>query len=557
MKTVKKILMVVFCLVLSASLLAGCAGCGNNNQDIPDDGRPSATTTVVKFWGWGDETEVGVFKELVDKFNKENGMNIEVRYTQKPSDGYDDNMQFTLNGSSAPDVFYVGDGKIKTWADLGFLRPIDDYVNKSEVLNVDDIWPTALQRYRYNVDTTTSLPTDPLYGLPKDIGPTVIYYNADAFASVGVTVISLNEADVAGFNDGTKNDALGKSKADYGITSAVPASGYFELDGKKIFNNKIAMTWEESVELSKLLTKSYNASSPTDYGYFTEWWFSYGWSVGGNCIEMDADGNWKFTLGDTTKNYKVNEGQSLTVGGATYNAGEIVSYLDKSRLTADDKAKCVELPSIKEAFTEFCRLSASKNFDVSGEGDYGYAVTPNPNTISTDGKVGYFTNRKVAMLVDGRWTVTNLRKNAKFNWDVAPLPKHKDGIEAGHSGSMALGMWSKTKVPNAAYKFIEFIASETGQAAQAATGFNIPNQKSLAATDVFLQPDQSPKNAEIFLRAAEVQKAGDWAFLRTSEWIDEWAGVLNNDVRNGNKTLNQFFNEVTARTNKKLLEYTN
>ena len=70
----------------------------------------------------------------------------------------------------------------------------------------------------------------------RDIGPTVIYYNETYFNEAGVTVISVAADDLEDFNNGEK-DSRGKTKADYGITGEVKEKGYFELDGKKWFNN--------------------------------------------------------------------------------------------------------------------------------------------------------------------------------------------------------------------------------------------------------------------------------------------------------------------------------
>jgi hypothetical protein len=66
-----------------------------------------------------------------------------------------------------------------------------------------------------------------------------------------------------------------------------------------------------------------------------------------------------------------------------------------------------------------------------------------------------------------------------------------------------------------------------------------------------------PRNSKIFIRAAEVQGAGDWWYLTDNAWIDDWAGVLNGDVRNGVKSMTEFFNSKQfADTYGKLLNYT-
>lgn len=518
-KIIMKKLMTCVVAVLMTVTLFAFAACGPRKSPVAEDG-----SKIVTFWGWGDPEEVKVFKKLVNDFNATHKGKIKVAYEQKPGDSYSSATIQALQGRTSPDVVYVGDGDLKQWVSLNVLTPLDDYLDVSEEIDPDDIWPSALQRYRYDVETQQSRPTDPIYAVPKDIGPTVIYYNENAFKEVGIEIISIDADKIEAYNRANGKNYLKK--------------GYYELDNGqlvdpessahgavKVFNNRIAMTWEENVKLSKLLTKSYNKASPTDYGYFTEWWFSYGWSVYGDCIKFDeASGKWKFSLGDETVLKNEN--------------GE-------------------DMPTMREAFTHFVSLSQPKTTDVDGNGTMGLAITPTPDTLSTIGKSGYFTSGKVAMMVDGRWATVTYRENIKnFTWNVAPLPKAEKGVEAGHSGSVGMGIWAKSKVKDEAWKFCEYIAGATGQSAQAATGFNIPNQKSIANTEVFLQSDKLPKNASIFLKAAEVQRAGDWAYLPDGLWIEEWAPVLNGDVRNGKKNLTQFFADVTNATNISLAKYT-
>ena len=241
--------------------------------------------------------------------------------------------------------------------------------------------------------------------------------------------------------------------------------------------------------------------------------------------------------------------------------------------------KLNKLPSQREAFTEFVRLAAKTTTvvdTVNGVNLMGYGVTPTPSSIGSDaGKTQAFVQGEIGMLVDGRWDVTYFRdpqSGINFTWDVCPLPMYREydadgfgaernvtvhGIEAGHSGSVGLCINKNSKLAAAAWKFIEFVASEEGQSAQAAKGFAIPLQQELANTEVFLQSDAMPRNSEVFIRAAEIQGAGDWWYLTDNAWIDDWAGVLNGDVRNGKKTMTEFFNsDAFNSTFDKLLKYT-
>ena len=201
---------------------------------------------------------------------------------------------------------------------------------------------------------------------------------------------------------------------------------------------------------------------------------------------------------------------------------------------------------------EFVRIGQKSTVEVES-GLKGYGICPSPTSLGGDsGKTAAFAKGNLGMLVDGRWNVVNFRKqmDGKYLWDVAPLPQYKEydengditvhGIEAGHSGSVALCINAKSTKKNAAWKFAEFIGGKTGQTAQAESGFAIPSQKELANSEVFLQSNQNPKNSIVFVRAAEYETPGDWWYLEDKKWIDDWAGVLNGDVRNGNKTLSEF-----------------
>ena len=97
----------------------------------------------------------------------------------------------------------------------------------------------------------------------------------------------MEEGEIAPYNaqNGTSYLARG-----YYVYDEAPASGLLTKNGKYyVFNDQIPMSWDELLEIAELFTKSYNASSPTNYGFFNEWWFSFGWGVGGDCLEWDEE----------------------------------------------------------------------------------------------------------------------------------------------------------------------------------------------------------------------------------------------------------------------------
>ncbi len=600
MKKLIRFLSIAICLILVVGVFAACKPAPKEDIEIDDEGniRPSDKVSNVEFWFYGDTVEEEVFQSLVDSFNKANEGVIKVSLITKSSNNYEDAVRQALSGSKL-DVFYVGDSGYKSYAEAGLLLDITDYMATSKVYDVNTMWDTVVTRYKYDVNTKLSnTETGRYYGVPKDIGPTVIFYNETHFKQAGVTVLSVAAEDLDKFNAGAA-DARGNTKAQLGITGTVKEKGFFYDNGKMFFNNQVPMSWEETNELAKIVQTEQRKTNDVAYGYFTEWWFNYGWTVGGDCIEYipTTDPNYNggyydFTLMDGTKNYIVADDvtEGVTVNGVKYNAGEIIEYKDKLGLTSvptagadyskeisaevlrlKEQGKLNELPSQREAFTEFVCLGSKEGKlvdEFDGVQYKGYGITPSPSSIGTDaGKTNEFVYGNISMLVDGRWNVTNFREQMTDEWDVAPLPMYKEydaegnitvhGVEAGHSGSVGLCINKNSQVPTAAWKFIEYIGGTEGQTLQAEAGFAIPLQKDLANSEVFLQSDKDPKNSIVFVRAAEIQQAGDWWYLSDKKWIDDWAGVLNGDVRNGDKTMTEFFNSYEYQsTFEKLLSYT-
>lgn len=77
------------------------------------------------------------------------------------------------------------------------------------------------------------------------------------------------------------------------------------------------MNWDEIEDLARLLSiaqnknnlnrKAGDRSVATTYGYYTEWWFNYGWSVGGDCLQdLTGEGTWAYGLADWSRKLQSN-----------------------------------------------------------------------------------------------------------------------------------------------------------------------------------------------------------------------------------------------------------
>jgi multiple sugar transport system substrate-binding protein len=393
---------------LSVALLMGSLiGCGNGSQKSSSNtGNASKTEgeVTIQFAGWGDPSEKEVFTKLVKAFEDKNPT-IKVDYLHIPSGDYVGKMNTILAGGNAPDVLYVPDGDFGRWVSQDLLLPIEDFVNASGI-DTADMWDSGLARYRYDGAANGQ---GELYALPKDIGPTVLYYNKDLFTKMNVP-----------FPD-----------------------------------SETPMTHEQLLDTAKKLTVS-DKGKTTQYGMGPIWWEGF---VLGNGGKFLSDNKQEF------------------VG----NSQEVIDAL---QLAAD--------------------LS-----NVHG-------VVPSSSALKDMNDGEMFKTGKLAMMITGRWMVPEFRKLG-FDWDVAPLPTNKWG---GTSGSIGLAIYSKTKQVEASYKLVEFLGGPEGQKEQSLMGFSIPSFKSMANTDVFLQPDQKPEHAEVFIKAVESQVAGPWTNLPNAKWFD-------------------------------------
>lgn len=624
----RKIISVLLTGALTLSLVS-FTGCGKDSaskaKDITfdDNGDIVASSgTVINVWTYCDGDEEARTNELCAAFNeKYKEYNITAKFTPYASSSWETKMKATLSSSTGPDVFIASDQYYKQWATLGYMENLDPYIESdNESMNMEaeiaDMFQGNVGRYLYDVDTTTDDgPNAHYYGLPKGTGATAIYYNKTYMENAGINIISVYEEEMDSYNaqNGT----------------SFPKKAYFQSeDGKWYFNNRIPMNWEECADLATKL-QAVNKAKGCEYGFLTSWWFNYGFSVGGSCIqhlESDDpaynDGYYTFTLADSTVNYKANE--DIMVNGNSYAAGTVVSYEDKFYLDDAVAAKCDVLPSQRRAFSEYMSLAGQKDSDhyytgqkgvtdifwelvpykLAGGGQagiekndsimkenvngylpaageaygseqvtiYNKGISPNPSTFSTDGRISYFYNGKVAMCVEARASVQDCRDAMTDEWDVAPMLVYREydennqavvsGIEGAHSGSTAWCIWNKSQVKNAAYLFVKFAAGEEGQRILCQAGTIIANQESVAEEMVKADVDagKSPANLEIFSKGAEYQTPGDWWFLKDGDWIDAegcWANYLNQTVRNFKATIPAFYttNDYLG-TFEKLLKYT-
>ena len=605
----KRIVSVLCAILLVITVGGGLVGCGGGS------GRLKQVLLVCD----GGLTETAVMTKLKDEYNRTQGPKdgVKLEFRQK-GDDYQMYVQSTAKGRNAPDIILVNDRFFKLWTgNFGILANLTELSEQYGIdLGLDNLYSQGMERYHYNIANNTSNDDDPIYGVLRDVTPTILYYNKTAFERLGIICISAYEDEITqdyvdafnaehnltGANAVTVNNLKRGFYRQYADSNGQYLNGVHgwvkPYDGEvMVFNNRIAMSWDEQEDLDRIMSKVYNDNVKlnTTYGHYQWWWFNYGFSVGGDCIEdVTGNGDWVFTVGDNVPNFIVADNvESVTVGQNTYTARETIGYRDRVKLNdalvtsllangstldasyltqqvldLEAEGKLKRLPSQQTAFARWVMLAQNRSYqDQYGTG---LQVSPIPSESTITGQAGMFTSQEVAMLVDKSETfltidnaVKRMTGDAKFEWDIAPLAVYKEynadgtvkvsGNPAGASDSNALSINAYSSKKKESMLVLKWLTSEAAQDIIAEASFTLPNNPNSAVKYVATRSD---KNLSIIADAALYQTPGDWWYMPDRNWIEEtWALALNNEVRNQKMTLTDFFEQYIPIGNTALQRY--
>lgn len=617
----KKVLCLAMASALSVSALTACGG---------NKGKANE----VNFWIYGTDSQLEMYYQLAEAFNNSYGAanGITVKATEVLAAGYMGTVTNLMGSSTAPDVILAEDADYKKWIIGNYIADISDIDTVYTDIELGDISNAVIDRLHYNVTTNTSNTSDPLYAMPVESRPTALYYNKGLMEKAGIIVISVDEDKLEAWNKNEIADNYGKKKSDYEKLANinVPAKGYYRSENPyffdelsegwvkpdvaggevMVFNNRIAMNWDEVEDLGMYFSASYNPGQNgrsefgTTYGYFTETWFNYGWSVGGDCLyDLTGQGDWNFGLLDPNPNYIVKEGKTFTGRtGTVYQAGETIAFYDKMNANANevlvpdnygdyDRANggkagiwttiqeemakgegsaLVELPSTRTAFTRYLKLGCGKNSVV--DDSYGLGISPNPASITDINPVyKQFYAGDILCFVGESQTMQEIAVYAddyNLDWDIAPLVQYKEytdpsdpncdevsaeGVEAGHSRVAAMGINKQSSKIELAKAFVKWAAGLEGQKVRAQIGF-FPTQEVLMS-ELKFDSNSTPANVKLFAEVLNHQRPGDWWYMPDTYWVEAWCVDLNTNVRNGKKSFADWYSPAIIATNNKLKSY--
>ena len=269
MKNFTKIMAVV-CLLVSVCVLA--MACKPTEQEVPE-GRVS-----IKFLGKASRESQAAWTALVDAYNKGQGVTDNVFVTARFQNNVATASNFTASANYAYNVVTVSDNQnvlqnfaIK-WdnskAPNGYLLNLQSYADNDADFQKNTINPDTLNWWRMSFNKNAKQGAEQpkhVIGAGQDLmavpyGSTAQFnaYNKEKFEQVGINIVSVAEDDLEEYNSKNNATLMPHGYAEYKTAPVAGMKSSQNLLGQtvyKVFNNRIAMNWEEQRVMLKYFTR--------------------------------------------------------------------------------------------------------------------------------------------------------------------------------------------------------------------------------------------------------------------------------------------------------------
>ncbi|WP_096155589.1 ABC transporter substrate-binding protein [Bacillus sp. FJAT-45066] len=169
----KKFFKLAAASVLSVSLLAACSNDGGSNAGKDKDSEKIGSGDVeLVFWEFGNTG----YDKLIEEYVAENP-HVTINLQNSDMNDLHDNLFTSISaGTGAPDITMIEEAQIERYrnAEHAFTNLFDHGAKDVEGNYLDWVWKNG-----ENADGSF------LFGLPTDIGPTVMFYRTDVFEEAG------------------------------------------------------------------------------------------------------------------------------------------------------------------------------------------------------------------------------------------------------------------------------------------------------------------------------------------------------------------------------------
>ena len=584
MKKCRKIMALLLAVVMSFSV-AACGKGGNDASEAAGD------RTVIYYASSYVSAQVrDAYLEMVDTYNNGQGVEDGVYVQMTENSGAIAGLDSALRSNYMYDVLQLNDDEYKALAiQGGYFKSLDEFLTDDvkAAMNWDDIPDSLVNRFRMNQQADENNVYQAgegaeLLALPNGSNPQVLFYNKGILEECGINLISVPEDELEAYNSENGATLKAHGYAEYKEAPYADALSSKNEAGEfvyKVFNECIPMNWEELRCVARAMQKQYGY----DYGFMSEWWFSVGWSVGGDCVGWNEEaGEYELTLTDTQANYLALE--DITVNGTSYAKGDVLLYEDKLFLNTNDSEKSAlsgkiyELPSTYDATLEFNRLGVPTDKDAD-TGIKGYGVAPSTTanraarfTSGTDcpflieifsstesyksilgDKLGMTTPTQYREYVGGSTYTNGSNEYLKVIGETYDGEVYTGDLKvengtpivgrcttASEAAGFFLPLNTKNQNYEAAFKFASWAAGPEGQAILAKGNTMVPNQTTYGLGEYNTAEERTIPNMRAGAFVAQQADIGDYTYFTSLTWITEWSMTFNSDVREGKMTLAEF-----------------
>lgn len=432
-------------------------GNGNSNdtdvtQDSGDNEGVTTNTEKVQitYALWGGEEEAKSTQETADRFNASQD-HIEVTCIPIPWETYMEKLNAMATAKELPDTAIMSEAGVIQWAEQGMLYDISDMYAEDEAKPLDSL------AFTYD---------DKPVAYSTAFESLLLYYNKDMFDAAGV---------------------------DYPPVTA-----------------DTAWTWDEFVEVAKLLTLDSNGNNAADPDFDPDNIVQYGCMIENLTWQLEV---W-----------------ALSNGSGFYNE-------DGSEVIIDDPAAIEALQRIADLYLV-------------------HHVAPLSTGLTDDGVQRSLIAGTCAMTTNGAWNIGTALSEARdggLNYGVGVLPYMKEQVTINTGGPNVV--FSQTEHPEEAMQWLKWYAREENSwDGLIATGIWMPTLSSYYTDEELTHkwldneayPDYEEAKPVLVDFAMEYSKPASWYYTNNTVDFNALLSSLLGDVWTGKVTVEDAINENIA-----------
>jgi multiple sugar transport system substrate-binding protein len=136
------------------------------------------------------------------------------------------------------------------------------------------------------------------------------------------------------------------------------------------------------------------------------------------------------------------------------------------------------------------------------------------------GSPAMFLNRRAAMIIDAYNMTLSARTQQGLNFDVMRLPYQKERATVVFPIGYVVPKAAKNA--DAGFRLLAFLGGPEGQKIVPQLGLGMPGLRSIAESDLFLQPGQQPEHSRVFLLETEIARPLPAHTPKFQEWYEAW-----------------------------------